>query len=178
MRDPRGVTERYPGGVIAPADPEARRLVEELGLAPHPEGGFYRETFRSSARIATARGERAALTVIHYLLPAGARSALHRVASDELWQHAAGGPLELHVVSPTGAHAALRLGREVAAGDLAHAVVPAGHWQAARPLGDRCALVTCAVAPGFEFADFQLASPGELSRAFPHLAALAEAFAS
>jgi len=162
--------------VLDALDPEAQRLVLALRLVPHPEGGFYRETYRSPLRLSTARGERAAATAIHFLLPAGAFSAFHRVAADEAWCHAAGGALELQIVSPGGEHATVRLGPDPAAGDLTHAVVPAGHWQTARPLDGRCALATCLVAPGFEFEDFELASRRELARAFPHLTALVEAF--
>jgi predicted cupin superfamily sugar epimerase len=77
--------------------PDARAIVDALGLAPHPEGGFYRETFRAPRSVATARGPRAASTAIYYLLPAGAVSARHRVAWDEVWHHYAGDPLELTV---------------------------------------------------------------------------------
>jgi predicted cupin superfamily sugar epimerase len=170
-----GGAEYHP--VVMPSlDPEAQRLILALGLTAHPEGGFYRETFRSQVRLATARGERIALTTIHFLLPAGTSSAFHRVTSDEVWCHAAGDALELHIVSPGGEHTALRLGPDISGGDLVHAVVPAGHWQAARPLGRKYALATCVVAPGFEFEDFVLASRGELEAAFPHLAALLGAF--
>jgi predicted cupin superfamily sugar epimerase len=164
------------GAVMPSLDPEAQQLILALGLTAHPEGGYYRETFRSQVRLSTDRGERSASTTIHFLLPAGTASAFHRVTSDEVWCHAAGDALELHVVSPEGEHIALRLGRDISGGDLVHAVVPAGHWQAARPLGARYALATCVVAPGFEFDDFALAPPAELEAAFPHLAGLFAAF--
>jgi len=169
------VVEYHPV-VIPSLDSEAQRLILALGLTAHPEGGFYRETFRSQVRLAAARGERAALTTIHFLLPAGTSSAFHKVTCDEVWCYAAGDALELHVVSPEGAHTALRLGPDLGRGDLTHAVVPAGHWQAARPLGGRYALLTCVVAPGFEFEDFVLASHGEMEATFPHLATLLAAF--
>ncbi len=132
-------------------EPDVVRLIEDLRLAEHPEGGFYRETYRSPVRIPTPRGERSALTIIHFVLPVGAMSAFHRVASDEVWIYSGGDALELHMVSPEGAHSRVELGPG------GHAVVPAGHWQAARPAGSRFAHVTCVVAPGFEFADFELA---------------------
>jgi predicted cupin superfamily sugar epimerase len=149
--------------VTGPLDPEVARLVDELGLAPHPEGGFYRETYRSQVRVPTPRGERTAMTVIHFVLPPGVISALHRVFSDELWVHSGGGGLELHTVSPGGtwSRAVLDAG--------SHAVVPACHWQGARPAGPRFAHVTCVVAPGFEFADFELAKRAELERKYPAL---------
>jgi len=151
---------------MAPAlDRETARAVEELRLLPHPEGGFYRETYRSPMRVPTPRGERAAMTAIHFLLPSGSFSAFHRVLSDEVWIHSGGDPLRLERLSAGGAHRPLCLGP----GD--HAVVPAGEWQAARPLGPGFALVTCVVAPGFEFADLELARRPELERAFPGLSA-------
>ncbi len=149
--------------------PETRSLVARLGLSPHPEGGFYRETWRSPVRVATPRGDRAALTVIHYLLPAGAFSAFHRVHADEVWQHAGGGLLELHVVDPSGAHEVHRIGPG-APHAIPHVIVPAGHWQAARPVGDRHVLASCTVAPGFEFSDFEMAEGSELARLRPDLA--------
>jgi predicted cupin superfamily sugar epimerase len=147
----------------AALDPEVARLVRALRLTPHPEGGFYRETFRSPARVPTPRGERSAMTAIYFLLPAGTVSTLHRVHSDELWVHADGDAVELHVVSPRGRHEVVGLR------PAGHAVVPAGHWQAARPAGRRYALVTCVVAPGFDFEDFELARREELARSFPAL---------
>jgi predicted cupin superfamily sugar epimerase len=155
--------------------PAAQAVVEALRLQPHPEGGFYRETFRSPVRLATPRGERSALTVIHYLLPAGAWSAFHRVEADEAWHHVSGDPLELHVLAPGGAHTVHRLDARLADGAVDHLVVPAGAWQAARPLGASHCLVSCTVAPGFEFEDFTLARPGELAALRPELAALFEA---
>lgn len=149
--------------------PDARALVDRLGLRPHPEGGHYREVFRSALRVTTTRGERSALTLIHYLLPAGAFSAFHRVSSDEIWLHAGGDPLELHLLDGAGRHETCRLGGGVPSGQ---AVVPAGVWQAARPIGTRYSLASCAVAPGFEFEDLELADPSELRRANPELAGL------
>lgn len=146
---------------------DAARIVTELRLAPHPEGGYYRETYRSPVRIVTPRGERAALTTIHFLLPSGAVSAFHRVQADEVWVHTGGDALELHTISADGCHHVSVLG-DVESGLVTHAVVPAAEWQAARPLG-RYALATCTVAPGFEFADFELARRAELARAFPAL---------
>lgn len=145
--------------------------MERLVLSPHPEGGYFRETWRSPGRVATPRGDRAAMTVIHYLLPAGAISAFHRVHADEVWQHAGGDPLELHLVDPGGAHEIHRLG----SGGVPHVVVPAGWWQAARILGDRFALASCTVAPGFEFADFEMARADDLIQLRPDLASVVRA---
>lgn len=111
------------------------------------------------------------MTIIHYLLPAGSFSAFHRVHSDELWHHAGGDPLELHVIEPSGAHESHRLG--VPGGPaIPHVVVPAGAWQAARPLGTRHALVSCTVAPGFDFGDFEMTAEAELLAVRPDLGRL------
>jgi predicted cupin superfamily sugar epimerase len=132
----------------------ARELVQSLGLTAHPEGGFYREVFRSPRRVRGDGGERRALTVIHFLLPAGTQSAMHRVrGADEAWHFVEGDPLELLWLTEAG-ETRVRLGA-LADGGVPVAVVPAGAWQAARPLG-AYALVSCDVAPGFEFADFTL----------------------
>jgi len=147
---------------------DAQALVDRLRLRPHPEGGFYREVFRSAQRVSTPRGERSALTLIHYLLPAGSFSALHRVHADEVWTHAGGDPLDVYLLDGTGAHEYFRLG----VGAASEAVVPAGTWQAARPVGTRYALATCAVAPGFEFSDFELADGRLLVGSNPELAGL------
>ena len=137
--------------------PRAAELIRALALEAHREGGWYARVFRSERSVAPADGrpERAALTVIHYLLVAGTHSRWHRVRSDESWHHHEGGPLQLLVAPPDGgAIASVRLGSCSTTERPAH-VVPAGWWQAARPLGDY-ALVSCAVAPGFEWEDFTL----------------------
>lgn len=138
-------------------DARADDLVRSLGLAPHPEGGFYREIWRSAARVAPVdrRGERAALTSIYFLLPAGSVSRWHRVRSDELWHHCEGAPLELWLAQPdTFELRTLRLGPLDGEQAPVHGV-PAGAWQAARSTG-AYTLVSCSVGPGFEFADFEL----------------------
>jgi predicted cupin superfamily sugar epimerase len=144
-------------GAAAGLDPRAAQLVRTLELAPHPEGGFYREIWRAGHDVAPAdgRGDRAALTSIYYLLPAGALSRWHRVRSDEVWHYVEGGPLELLLVPPE----ATRIER-VQLGPLDSRrvpvqTVPAHCWQAARPLG-AYTLVSCTVGPGFAFADFEL----------------------
>jgi predicted cupin superfamily sugar epimerase len=132
-------------------------LIRTLALAPHPEGGYYREIWRGESRVQPCddRGTRAALTSIYFLLPSGAISRWHRVRSDEIWHHYEGAPLELLLVAPD----ALRLERRrlgpLAPEQAPVCCVPAGWWQAARPLG-AYTLVGCTVGPGFEFADFEL----------------------
>jgi predicted cupin superfamily sugar epimerase len=125
--------------------------------------------------VTTPRGERSALTVIRYLLPAGSFSGFHRVHSDEVWQHSGGDPLELHVIDPSGAHTIHRLGSGGGADVSPHVVVPAGHWQAARPVSGRHVLATCTVAPGFDFADFEMARVEDLLLLRPDLAAIIRA---
>jgi uncharacterized protein len=134
----------------------AEEIVELLGLQPHPEGGFYRETFRAPA----PDGGRGASTAIYYLLRGGDVSAWHRVVdADEVWHHYAGAPLELILSADGQERRSVRLGTDLAAGERPQAVVPAGVWQAARPLGG-WVLVGCTVAPAFEFAGFEMAPPG------------------
>jgi predicted cupin superfamily sugar epimerase len=142
---------------------DADEVVRRLGLLPHPEGGFYRETYRSALALDLPNGRRrAASTAIQYLLPAGAWSAWHRVASDEVWHHYDGGALRLHL---------LGIGtRRLHPGDP-QAVVPAGVWQAAEPEHE-AVLCGCTVAPGFDFADFEMGAGEALVAEYPDQAAL------
>jgi predicted cupin superfamily sugar epimerase len=133
----------------------AEEVVRLLGLAPHPEGGFFKETFRAPA----GDGERAASTAIYYLLRERDVSAWHRADADEVWHHYAGAPLELALSEAGRERSIVRLGPDLAAGERPQAVVPARVWQSARPLGG-WALVGCTVAPAFEFAGFEMAAPG------------------
>jgi hypothetical protein len=151
----------------------AEQIIRRLGLAPHPEGGYYAETFRSEERVTLADGRvRSAGTAIYFLLPEGAFSALHRVAADEAWHHYSGAPLELVTISPEAVLQRILLGNNFAAGERPQHVVPAGHWQGARPLpadneGSRFTLVGCTVSPGFDFADFEMPGRSELVTLFP-----------
>jgi predicted cupin superfamily sugar epimerase len=148
---------------------EARAIVDALGLMPHPEGGFYRETFRAPLAVGAPQGERAASTAIYFLLPAGSFSALHRVRSDEHWHHYDGDPVELHTIDAQGTHTLAVLGHDLTRGERPQLVVPAGVWQAAVPMGARFALCGCTVAPGFDFADFEMPPRSQLEDAFPRL---------
>ena len=138
-------------------------LAEALGLEPHPEGGWFRETYRSEVTFEPDDydGPRAAATAIYYLLQPGEESQWHVVASDELWLWHSGGPLEISLggaeARPMREPHTVLLGNEVGAGQHPQVLVPAGVWQAARPAGAEAVLVTCVVAPGFDFADFRLA---------------------
>jgi predicted cupin superfamily sugar epimerase len=136
-------------------DIPAARIIEALALAPHPEGGWYRESFRDGAE-----GGRAASTAIFYLLERGQVSAWHRVRDAvEVWHFYAGAPLRLSLAPPDGPRCDQVLGPDVLASQSPQLVVPRGWWQAAEPLG-AWTLVGCTVAPGFEFAAFELAQPG------------------
>ena len=144
------------------AQPPAARideLVRTLGLQPHPEGGMYREIFRSGLQVARQAdgAARTALTSIFFLLPRGACSRWHRVDADEAWHHYEGGSIDLMVLLPGDTHVQHWTLGPAASGSLPVRVVPAGAWQAARPTGDY-ALAGCTVGPGFDFADFVLAS--------------------
>lgn len=127
-------------------------IVRQLDLAPHPEGGHYRETVRLPAE----PGERSPMTAILFLLDAGERSHWHRVDAAELWLFHAGAPLTLRI----GEEPPVTLGSDVAAGQQPQVLVPAGAWQAAEADGGGWSLVSCVVAPGFDFAGFELAAPG------------------
>ena len=134
---------------------DAEELVRTLALKPHPEGGWYREVYRSRMRVTAPSGERAALTTIYYLLERRQRSRWHVVGADELWHFYYGSPLELFAYDPDSHVASRQVLDHPTAGREPVAIIPTGVWQAARTLGDYT-LVGCSVAPGFEFADFRL----------------------
>ena len=135
-------------------DLTADDVIAILGLAPHPEGGHFRETFRDAAR----PGRRAASTAIYFLLKAGEQSHWHAVDAAEGWHFYAGDGLLLEMSPPGGPIAAIRLGSRLKSGERPQAIVPAGHWQRARSLGS-WTLVGCTVAPAFTFDGFRLAAP-------------------
>lgn len=136
-----------------------------LDLAPHPEGGWYRETWRSDLTLGQPAlppeytGPRSAGTAILFLLMPGQQSAWHTVRSAELWFHHRGSPLLLEVGAEQASATRNLLGSDVAAGEQAQFVVPPGHWQRAVPRDAEPALVSCVVVPGFDFADFALGAP-------------------
>jgi predicted cupin superfamily sugar epimerase len=136
-----------------------------LDLSPHPEGGWYRETWRSELSLPQSTlspeytGSRSAGTAILFLLMPGQQSAWHTVRSAELWLHHRGSPLLLEVGSERTSATTHLLGSDVAAGERPQFVVPPGHWQRATPRDAEPTLVSCVVVPGFDFADFALAAP-------------------
>ena len=133
----------------------AADIIARLELKPHPEGGYYRETFRD---VRTDAQGRAHLTAIYYLLARGDRSQWHRIDAVEVWHYYSGAALTLKIANDGCAPHTVTLGPDVAAGERPQAIVPAGAWQAAESTGD-WTLVGCTVAPGFEFAGFEMAEP-------------------
>jgi hypothetical protein len=132
----------------------AKDLISALGLEPHPEGGWYRETYRDAPG-----GEgRGALSLVYFLLLGGSPSAWHRLDAVESWHHYEGAPALLRIVASGGRPEEIRLGPDFARGERPQAIVPAGAWQCAETLGE-FTLAGCATAPAFEFAGFELAPP-------------------
>lgn len=126
---------------------------ETLGMTAHPEGGWYRETWRHDRVIDTERGSRALATAVAFLLRPGERSAWHRVSSAELWLWQGGGPVRL-TLGGDGTHPEVTAPVDLGVGG--QLLVPASVWQSAEPAGERATLVACIVSPGFDFADFEL----------------------
>lgn len=161
--------------------PDSSYWISHLSLQPHPEGGFYRETYRAAESIHQGclperfTGARSFCTAIFYLLQAGDFSGFHRIRSDEVWHFYCGDPLELHVVQ--GAEYRLvTLGLRVDLGQSPQYVVPQGAWFASRPVaGGAYSLLGCTVSPGFDFADFEMGRAEDVFRECPqHLSSLAE----
>ena len=159
--------------------PPLEVLISSLALQPHPEGGWYRETYRSAESVRAAAlpsrfdGERCLSTSIYFLLERGGFSAFHRIKSDELWHFHCGTRLTIHCIAPSGEYQAIRLGSDLEDGDSFQAVVPAGCWFAAEVSGvGGYTLTGCTVAPGFDFTDFEMAGRGSLTTQFPEHSAL------
>ena len=147
---------------------DAAYWIERLSLLPHPEGGYYKEVFRSGQQI-TRVGDSAVLqacTSIYYLLEGADYSGFHKIASDELWYFHKGMPLTVHVISKEGKHEAMELSGQP--GGQLSLVVPGGLWFAAElPSKTGYTLVSCAVSPGFEFSEFEMAEREELMKSYP-----------
>lgn len=152
----------------------AEQLVKHFNLLPHPEGGYYKETYRSAETVAATAlperftGDRNFSTAIYFLLEKGNFSAFHKIKSDECWHFYAGGALLIHIIHLDGTLETVRLGNNIDSGESFQHVVPAGCWFASEPApGSAFSFVGCTVAPGFDFADFEMADADELVRSYP-----------
>lgn len=137
----------------------AKKYITELALLPHPEGGYYREVYRSSqlSSFVGFTGERSLCTSIYFLLEKGQTSALHRIKSDEIWNYHDGGTLEIIELDESGNEVITKLGKNISAGEKLQYVVVAGRWFGARLASEtEFCLVGCQVSPGFDFRDFEL----------------------
>jgi predicted cupin superfamily sugar epimerase len=153
---------------------EAKYWIEKLQLEAHPEGGHFRQTYRSEVSIAREAlpagfaGARAASTAIYFLLEEENFSAFHRLRSDEVWHFYAGDPLVVHVIEPEGNYSSILLGCDLEAGQVLQGVVRAGCWFASHVADwNSFSVVGCTVAPGFEFDDFELGKRAELVATYP-----------
>ncbi len=155
----------------------AQDIIDKLKLIPHPEGGFYRETYRSGYRIVNDKNENRNLsTAIYYLLEAEEKSLFHRIQSDELWFFHLGQPLEIILIEDARL-TTIMLGNDIENNEVPQITIPANTWFAARVKnGKGFALVSCTVAPGFDFEDFDLAKREELMQQFAHLKEVIEIF--
>jgi predicted cupin superfamily sugar epimerase len=152
----------------------AAEYIKTLELQPHPEGGYYRQTYASDERLSAVllperfTGDRFVSTAIYFFLEGKDYSAFHRIKSDELWHFYTGAGLHIYVIHPDGRGEVLLLGNDVASGYRFQQVVKAGCWFASRPATENSfSLVGCTVAPGFDFADFEMAKEGELLKQYP-----------
>ncbi len=151
-----------------------QQYIQHYSLLPHPEGGWYKQTYKSKEVISAAAlperfsGNRPFSTAIYFLLEPGNFSAFHRIKSDECWHFYAGGPLLVHVLLPDGTLQTVTLGNDTAKGQLFQYVVPAHCWFASEPApGSAFSFVGCTVAPGFDFADLELADATALAGLYP-----------
>lgn len=152
----------------------AEQLIHHYQLQPHPEGGWYTQTYRSSERIPASAlpdrfwGDRVFSTAIYFLLGQGNFSAFHRIKSDECWHFYLGEPLEVFIIGADGQLTVITLGQDSSRGQLFQYVVPANCWFASRPAKEsKYCFVGCTVAPGFDFADFELADQTDLCSEYP-----------
>jgi predicted cupin superfamily sugar epimerase len=149
-------------------------IINELKLEPHPEGGYFKETYRSLGEIneehleAGYEGKRNYSTCIYFLLTSGNFSALHRIKQDEIWHFYDGSPIRLHMISELGIHSEHTIGRDFKKGEIPQFIVPGGCWFAAEVINSNSySLVGCTVSPGFSFEDFELKTREELVSLFP-----------
>lgn len=164
---------------------DADGWIEALGLQQHPEGGWFREIYRSSETIPRQGlpgrfpGDRQFSTAIYFLLRGAEFSALHRIRQDEVWHFYDGGPVTVHMLDPAGEYSAAKLGRDITSGETLVATIPAG-WLFGATVDDPSsyALVGCTVAPGFDFDDFEMPGRDELLQQYPHQRELIERLTS
>lgn len=163
--------------------PNRETLVKILDLKQHPEGGFYKETYRSVGTIkndhleGNYEGDRHFSTAIYFMLTEEMFSAFHKIEQDELWHFHLGSTIELHTISPEGNHKTHLISNNFENGHKPQLVVPGGYWFAAKILGpEDYALVSCTVAPGFDFRDFVLPSREELTQLFPKHKTIIDSF--
>jgi predicted cupin superfamily sugar epimerase len=153
---------------------DAGYWIEKLQLEVHPEGGYFRQSYKADMVVARAAlpagfaGDRAVSTAIYFLLEGENFSVFHRLRADEVWHFYAGEPLVVHVIEPEGKYSRILLGRDLEAGQVLQAVVRAGCWFASHVADwNSFAVVGCTVAPGFEFEDFEMGKRGELAARYP-----------
>ncbi len=152
---------------------DPKRLIDYLELKSHPEGGWYRENYRSDEEIPENGlpkrygGKRSFGTAIYFMLEKSDFSAFHRVKSDEIWHYYAGSSVIIHQISSEGKYISVQLGSDIESGQQFQYTVPAGRWFAAETFGGAFSLVGCTVAPGFDFADFEMADRETLLKSYP-----------
>ena len=159
--------------MAAPQEAEADFWIDHLGLELHPEGGYFRESYRSALALQLAAGERSASTAIYFLVSADRPSRFHRLQADEIWHFYRGDALEICCIAPDGRLEIHVLGTAILAGESLQLRVPAGTWFGARVrAGGAYTLCGCTMAPGFDFADFELATRHDLLQTFPQHASI------
>ncbi len=169
FKNKSGVMERIYESLKSPSNPpfskgEVQNIVKRLDLKPHPEGGFYRETYRSAGKF----GDKNHSTAIYFLLTPGNFSALHRIRSDEAWHFYSGGSITIVEITPKGDVKRTVIGNDFEKGEVPQYVVPAGNWFGSYlNEGGEYALVGCTVSPGFEFTDFEMGKRAELLEKYP-----------
>ena len=150
---------------------EANILIEKLSLLPHPEGGYFKEIYRSQQSSQLGKpynGQRSFSTSIYFLLTSDQFSAFHKISQDEIWHFYKGSPIHLHIIYPEGKYQLVKIGNNLEKGEVPQYVVPGGHWFAAEVINPNSySLVGCTVAPGFDFLDFELAKQNDLTTICP-----------
>lgn len=162
---------------------EIQSIIQKLDLEPHPEGGYYKETYRSEGIIKNEnltsefKGDRNYCTSIYFLLTSDNFSAFHKINQDEMWHYYKGTPIKLHIISSEGIYSNVIIGNNIEDGEFPQFVVKAKDWFAAEVLNPNTySLVGCTVSPGFDFRDFKLAQRNQLAKLFPDHKALIKKF--